>query len=106
MSNQEKLYHTIGEVSEMLGEAPSTLRFWETAFPQIKPTKNRRGSRIYTAGDIELLRRVQHLTRDCGYTLEGAREQLRQHHPDDPRTTLVADLTRLRTFLTDLKASL
>ena len=78
-----KLYHSIGEVAEMLGEAPSVLRFWETEFDCIRPVKNRRGSRSYTEHDIDLLRRIKYLTRDCGYTLEGAREQMRQRPLED-----------------------
>ena len=101
-----KLYHSIGEVATLLGEAPSTLRFWETEFPQVKPVKNSRGSRSYTARDIELLRRIQHLTRQCGYTLEGAREQLRQRPVDDPKAELAAGLATLRRFLVDLKETL
>ena len=98
-----KLYHSIGEVDALLGEAPSTLRFWETEFPQIKPVKNSRGSRSYTARDIELLRRIQHLTRQCGYTLEGARDQLRSHPEEDPKMQVVRNLSELRSFLVELK---
>ena len=102
----EKLYYSIGEVSSMLGEAPSVLRFWETEFDCIQPTKNRRGSRSYTAHDIELLRRIQYLTRQCGYTLEGVREQLRQRPTDDPRLEVVRQLQEVRAFLVDLKEQL
>ena len=102
----EKLYYSIGEVSSMLGEAPSVLRFWETEFDCIRPTKNRRGSRSYTAHDIELLRRIQYLTRQCGYTLEGVREQLRQRPTDDPRLEVVRQLQEVRAFLVDLKEQL
>ena len=102
----EKLYYSIGEVSSMLGEAPSVLRFWETEFDCIRPTKNRRGSRSYTARDIELLRRIQYLTRQCGYTLEGVREQLRQRPTDDPRLEVVRQLQEVRAFLVDLKEQL
>ena len=101
-----KLYHSIGEVASLLGEAPSTLRFWETEFPQIKPVKNSRGSRSYTARDIELLRRIQHLTRQCGYTLEGARDQLRSHPEEDPKMQVVRNLSELRSFLVELKEQL
>ena len=72
-----KLYYTIGEVASLLNENSSTLRFWEKEFPNLRPTKNAKGDRRYTESDIELLRRIQQLTRDAGYTLDGAREQLR-----------------------------
>ncbi len=102
----EKLYYSIGEVSTMLGVKPSVLRFWETEFDCIKPVKTSRGTRNYTAHDIELLRRIHFLTRECGYTLEGAREQMRNRPIEDPKMQLINNLTTLRNFLTDLKETL
>ena len=102
----EKLYYSIGEVAEMLGEPQSVLRFWETEFPSLQPVKNKRGVRSYTERDIELLKRIRHLTRDCGYTLEGVREQLRVRPLDDPKQEVVNRLTEVRKFLVDLKETL
>ena len=102
----EKLYYSIGEVAAMLDVAPSVLRFWETEFDCIHPVKNRRGTRSYTARDIELLQRIHYLTRQCGYTLEGAREQLRQRPHEDPKMELVKNLQEVRSFLVDLKEQL
>ena len=62
--------------------------------------------RSYTEHDIELLRRIKYLTRDCGYTLEGAREQMRQRPIEDPRMELVKQLQEVRSFLVDLKETL
>ena len=103
---ENKLYYSIGEVAAMLNVAPSVLRFWETEFDCIRPTKNRRGTRSYTAHDIDLLRRIHFLTRDCGYTLEGAREQLRQRPLDDPKMEVINNLQQVRSFLTELKETL
>lgn len=72
-----KLYYTIGEVASLLNENCSTLRFWEKEFQWLRPVKNSKGDRRYVENDIALLRRIQHFTRDAGYTIEGAREQLR-----------------------------
>ena len=102
----EKLYYSIGEVAAMLDVAPSVLRFWESEFDCIKPVKNKRGTRSYTARDIELLRRIHYLTRECGYTLEGAREQMRTRPIDDPKMELVNNLTAVRQFLVELKEQL
>jgi DNA-binding transcriptional MerR regulator len=102
----DKLYYSIGEVATMLDVAPSVLRFWETEFDCIHPVKNRRGTRSYTARDIELLQRIHYLTRQCGYTLEGAREQLRQRPHEDPKMELVKNLQEVRSFLVDLKEQL
>lgn len=101
-----KLYYSIGEVAQMLNVAPSVLRFWETEFDCIHPVKNRRGTRSYTAHDIELLRRIHYLTRECGYTLEGAREQLRQKPVEDTKMEIINNLHQLRSFLVDLKNQL
>lgn len=103
---EEKLYYSIGEVARMLDVAPSVLRFWENEFSQIKPVKNKRGVRSYTKHDIDLLRRIHYLTRDCGYTLEGAREQMRTRAMEDPRVELVANLNEVRQFLVSLKETL
>lgn len=73
-----KLYYTISEVAGMLNVNSSLLRFWETEFPQLRPAKNSHGSRTYTEKDIELVKRIYHLTKECGYTLDGAREQLKK----------------------------
>ena len=99
----DKLYHSIGEVSQMLHVNPSLLRFWETEFPTIKPHKNKKGTRYYTDDDIDLLRQIYHLTRECGYTLEGARERLRLSDDIDRDKQLVKTLTEARQFLVDLK---
>ena len=101
-----KLYYSIGEVATMLDVAPSVLRFWETEFDCIRPTKNRRGTRSYTAHDIELLRRIHYLTRECGYTLEGARDQLCQRPVEDPKMEVINNLQEMRKFLVELKETL
>ena len=102
----KKLYYSIKEVSETLGEPASVLRFWETEFDCLRPVKNRRGVRNYTEHDIELLRRIHYLTRECGYTLEGAREQMRTRPVEDPQQQVVDNLNELRRFLVNLKETL
>ena len=102
----EKLYYTIGEVSAMLGVKPSVLRFWEGEFDCLHPVKTSRGTRNYTARDIELLRRIHYLTRECGYTLEGAREQMRVRPIEDPKMQAINNLQQVRAFLQDLKSAL
>ena len=71
-----KLYYTIGEVSKMLNLTASTLRYYETRFAELRPSKNSRGVRRYTEADIELLRRIKTLVDRGGYTLDGVRHQL------------------------------
>ena len=100
-----KLYYSISEVAEMLGVSQSLLRYWETEFSELKPSKNARGVRMYRQEDIELLRRIHHLTKERGLTLEGTREQLR--NSDDTDNLQVIDtLKELRAFLVDLKSQI
>ncbi len=75
---QEKIYFSIGEVSTMLGVPQHVLRYWEDAFPSLKPPKRRTGSRAYRQRDIEKLRLIKRLLHDEGYTIRGARKRLRE----------------------------
>lgn len=102
----EKLYYSIGEVAQMLNVNPSLLRYWETEFSEIKPHKNKKGTRYYTPDDIALLRRIYHLTRDCGLTLDGVRDNLRHSDNNDDTAQLVQTLTEARNFLIALKEQL
>lgn len=101
----EKLYHPIGEVAQMLGVNLSLLRYWETEFPELKPHKNKKGNRFYTDEDIALLRHIYYLTRDCGYTLEGAKEQLRVGQLD-AKMQVAQTLKEAKQFLLSLKETL
>ncbi|MBP5547593.1 MAG: MerR family transcriptional regulator [Bacteroidales bacterium] len=101
-----KLYYGIGEVAKELGVNQSLLRYWETEFPDLRPSKNKRGTRNYTQQDIELLRRIHYLTKECGLTLEGTRQQLKNDKSPDKNLQLVETLTELKTFLIQIKESI
>ncbi len=102
----EKLYYSISEVSEMLSVSQSLLRFWETEFDCIKPYKNKKGNRNYTQKDIEILRKIYYLTKECGFTLEGAKEQMRKKNDLNEKTQIIDSLTKIRNFLQELKEEL
>ncbi|MBR4300666.1 MAG: MerR family transcriptional regulator [Bacteroidales bacterium] len=102
----EKLYYSIGEVAEMLNVAPSLLRFWETEFDCIKPHKNKKGNRYYTLQDIEILRKIYYLTKECGFTLDGAKEQLKKQDTINEKAQLIDSLANIRKFLVELKDQL
>jgi DNA-binding transcriptional MerR regulator len=74
----QKLYYTIGEVSELTGVKAHVLRYWENEFPQLRPRKGRGGSRRYRRGDIELLLTIRELLYEQGYRIEGARKHLEE----------------------------
>lgn len=103
----EKLYYSIGEVAEIFGVAPSLIRFWETEFDVIKPKKNRKGNRQFTREDIENVRTIYHLVKEKGFTLQGAKEMLRNDNQSvRDKMELLESLKRVRGFLLELKEKL
>ena len=87
MTKAETAYRTIAEVSDLLQVQPSVLRFWETQFYQIKPTK-RMGRRYYTAENVVLLARIRDLLYKEGFTIKGVQKKLREKIEDTPRIAL------------------
>ncbi len=74
----DKLYFRIGEVAELCRLPAYVLRFWETEFPQLKPTKSSTGQRMYRRRDVEYVVRIKQLLYSEGYTIAGAREHMKQ----------------------------
>ncbi len=68
----------IGEVCEMMEVATHTLRYWEMEFEELRPEKNPMGQRVYTPRDIEMIHVIKRLLYEEGYTIEGARKQLKR----------------------------
>jgi DNA-binding transcriptional MerR regulator len=103
----EKLYYSIGEVAEIFEVNASLIRFWEKEFDILKPRKNMKGNRIYTKEDLDNLRLIYHLVKERGYTLQGARDKIRQNRDDLTRSVEISDtLYRLKEFLLELKKDL
>ena len=73
----DKLYFRIGEVAELCKLPTYVLRFWETEFPQLKPVKSNTGQRMYRQRDVEHVLRVKKLLYEEGFTIAGARQQLK-----------------------------
>lgn len=73
----DRLYFRIGDVSELLGLPAYVLRFWETEFPQLKPTKSSTGQRMYRRREVETAVRIKTLLYEEGFTIVGARQQLK-----------------------------
>jgi len=74
----DKLYFRIGEAAELLKCPTYVLRFWETEFPQLKPSKSSTGQRLYRKRDLELLVRIRQLLYRDGFTIAGARQCLKE----------------------------
>ena len=73
----KKAYYSIGEVCDLTGLKPHVLRYWETQFDVLNPTKNRAGNRVFRPKEVDLVLLVKHLLYQEKYTIEGARKKLR-----------------------------
>jgi len=105
--NTLKLYYSISEVAEMFGVSNSLIRFWETEFSILKPNKNSRGDRRFTKKDIENLKIIYYLVKEKGFTLEGAKREIKLNKEKlTEKQRVVRRLRELKDFLQELKAEL
>ncbi|MFM7487954.1 MAG: MerR family transcriptional regulator [Cytophagales bacterium] len=103
----EKLYYSIGEVAEQFNVAPSLIRFWESEFDIIQPKKNRKGNRQFTKEDIENVRTIYHLVKEKGFTLQGAKEMLKNDTQSvRDKMELLESLKKVRLFLVEVREKL
>lgn len=102
----EKLYYSIGEVSQMFGVNTSLIRFWEKEFDIIKPTKNKKGNRLFTQHDVDNFHKIFHLVKEKGYTLAGAKEKLSVKEETNMELEVIFKLQKIKAFLLDLKETL
>ena len=105
----DKLYFRIGEVSELCRLPAYVLRFWETEFPQLKPIKSSTGQRMYRRKDVEAVLRIKKLLYEEGFTIAGARQQLRSESKTEKNQAPLpfpvqssADLKRIRHGLQEI----
>jgi DNA-binding transcriptional MerR regulator len=101
-----KLYYRIGEVSHIVGVQPHVLRYWESEFRTIRPRKSSKGQRVYSRRDVEKLLKVKHLLKDEGFTIAGARKQLKDGVTELPTAPPRTSGERVRGALTALRADL
>ena len=97
----EKLYYTIGEVSEMLDVNAATVRFWAGKFPDfIKPARNKKGNRLFTAKDMANFKVIYYLVKEQGMTLEGAAKRMKDNITgEDKRVEVISRLTAIKEKL-------
>jgi len=103
----EKIYFKIGEVSEIVGVEPYVLRYWETEFDLLKPSKAPSKHRLYKKRDVELLLEIKRLLYTEGFTIEGARKKLREAKKEE-KNQLKLPLTeqKYKSALVKLKKEL
>jgi len=103
----QKQYYSISEVAEWFNMKPSLLRFWENEFDILKPRKNKKGDRLFRPEDVKNLRIIYYLLRQQKYSVEGARQFLKDNQKKaELQVQLVESLTRFRSFLLELRANL
>ena len=109
----DKLYFRIGEVARLCRLPAYVLRFWETEFPQLKPVKSNTGQRMYRHKDVENVLRIKKLLYEEGFTIAGARQQLRSEGKSDKKQAPLpfparpgTDLRYIRQGLKDILALL
>lgn len=101
----EKKYFSIGEVAEMLDVATSLIRFWESEFDIIKPKKNRKGNRQFTREDIDNVKLIYHLVKEKGYTLQGAKDLLKDGNDSlKEKVEIIDSLKKVKKFLIEIRS--
>ena len=104
---EEKLYYTIKDISDFVGENASTLRYWESEFEILKPKRGGKGRRLYTTQDIENIRKIQFLLRNKGMHIGAAKEQLRKNYQNvSTRSKALDELKKTKEELELLLKSL
>lgn len=82
----EKVFYSIGEVAEMFSVNTSLIRFWDKEFTTLKPTKNKKGNRLFTPQDLEHFRLIYHLVKEKGMTIKGANQLLKKNKEGTAKT--------------------
>lgn len=101
----KRQYYTMRETAGMLGLSQSLLRYWESEFTILKPRKNRKGDRYFRPEDIKNLQLIYHLLKVRKFTMEGAREYLKNQRKALDNFEMVQRLERIKHFLQELKTN-
>jgi len=102
----KKQYYAIGEVAGMFRENQSLIRYWETEFDILKPRKNRKGDRFFRPVDVKNLVMIYDLLRRRKFTIEGAKDFLKNNKKAEEKFGMIQSLEKIKSFLLELKASL
>ncbi|MFO7755179.1 MAG: MerR family transcriptional regulator [Bacteroidales bacterium] len=103
-NKKEKLFYSIGELADMLGEQTSAVRYWEKEFDIIKPRKNKKGNRMFSPADLENMKLIHYLLREKGMTIAGAKKRMSEN-PDDVRKNheVIKSLQGIREMLVKIR---
>ncbi|TAF45976.1 MAG: MerR family transcriptional regulator [Sphingobacteriales bacterium] len=111
MANPEKqltkLYYPIGEVAQMFEVNTSMIRFYEKEFDILQPKLNAKGNRLFRPEDVENLKIIFNLIKNKGYTLQGAKEFLKNNSESAKENIrVIASLEKMKAFMLDLQAQM
>lgn len=107
MNDYNKRYYKIKDVADFLDVPQATLRYWETEFPEISPSRTQTGIRQYTPADIETLRIIHYLIKTKGLKMEAAKAQFRQNRSNiSKRLKVISELQDIRSELEVMLMSL
>ncbi len=102
-----KIYYTMGEVSAMFDVNHSLLRYYEKEFDILQPKKNKKGNRFFTTEDVENIKVILHLIRDKKFTLEGAKEHMKQNiNAAKDQQRIISTLEDMKKFLLEVRDAL
>ena len=102
----KKQYYSIGDVATMFRENTSLIRYWENEFDILKPKKNKKGDRYFRPEDVKNLKMIYHLLRERKYTIEGAKEFLKNNKAAGEKHQMIESLQKIKLFLLELKSNL
>ena len=91
----------------MLDLKPHVLRYWETQFPELSPTKNRAGNRVYQSREMEVIALIRRLVYEERYTIEGARRRVEELQAEGfaaEQSSRALERTFLRTLKQEMEA--
>lgn len=102
----KKQYYSIGDVAAMFKENTSLIRYWENEFSILKPKKNKKGDRFFRPEDVKNLKMIYHLLRERKYTIDGAKEFLKNNKAAGEKHEMLESLQKIKSFLLELKSNL
>lgn len=102
-----KRYYSMGEVTDMFGVNASQIRFYEKEFDVLQPKKNKKGNRMFRPEDIESLKIIFNLVKEKGFTLQGAKDYLKENQKEARENQrVISSLEKLKGFLLEVRDSL
>jgi DNA-binding transcriptional MerR regulator len=102
----QKQYYSIGQVAKWFRVNQSLVRYWETEFDILQPRKNRKGDRFFRPIDVKNLLLIYDLLRRRKFTLEGAKDYLKNAKRAEEKFEMIQSLEKIKAFFLELKATL